>query len=91
MDNREKYDGKKRNIFPKDRITLEKFETVLITTNGSNRNVRLAEQEHNEVHIIPEPQFIQNNEGKDVQVSTEWNNFFFFIGQGAVHGRDNQK
>ena len=76
-DNREKYDQKKRNIFPKDRITLEKFETILITTNGSNRNVRLAEQEHNEVHIIPETQFSQNNEGKDVQVSTEWNNFFF--------------
>ena len=51
---------------------------------------RLAEQEHNEVHIIPETQLSQNDEGEDVQVSTKNNNFLFH-GQGAVHGRDSQK
>ena len=89
-DNREIYEQKKRNIFPKGRTTSEKFETIVIRTNGNNRNVRLAEQEHNEVHIIPETQLSQNDEGEDVQVSTEKNNFLFH-GQGTVHGRDNQK
>ena len=88
--NREKYDQKKRNIFPKGRTTLKKFETIVITTNGNNRNVRLAEQEHNEVHIILETQLSQNDKGEDVQVITEKNNFLFHD-QGAVHGRDNQK
>ena len=80
---------RKRNIFPKGRTTSEKFETIVIRTNGNNRNVRLAEQQH-EVHIIPETQLSQNDEGEDVQVSTEKNNFLFH-GQGAVHGRHNQK
>ena len=51
---------------------------------------RLAEQEHNEVHIIPEIQLSQNDKGEDVQVSTKNNNFLFH-GQGAVHGRDTQE
>ena len=88
--NREKHDQKKRNIFPKGRTTSEKFETIVITTIGNNRNVRLREQEHNEAHIIPETQLSQNDEGEDVQVSTEKNNFLFHA-QCAVHGRDTQK
>ena len=36
-ENREKHDQKKRNIFPKGRTTSEKFETIIITTNGNNR------------------------------------------------------
>ena len=47
----------------------------MITTNRNNPNVRLTEQELNEVHIIPETQLSQNDEGEDVQVSTEKNNF----------------
>ena len=62
----------------------------MITTNRNNPNVRLTEQELNEVHIIPETQLNQNDESEDVQVSTEKSNFLFH-GQGAVHGRDNQK
>ena len=62
----------------------------MITTNRNNPNVRLTEQELNEVHIIPETQLNQNDKGEDVQVSTEKNNFLFH-GHGAVHGRDNQK
>ena len=87
--NREKYE-KKRNIFPKGRTTSDKYETIVITTNGNNRNIRLAEQEHDEIHIIPETQLSQNDKGKNVQVSTEKNNFLFH-GQRAVQGRDNQK
>ena len=83
-DNREKYEQKKRNIFPKGRTTSEKFETIAITTNGNNRNVRLAEQEHNEVHIIPETQLSQNDKGEGVQVSAEKKNVLFH-GQGVVH------
>ena len=48
-----------------------------------------AEQEHSEVHIIPETQLSQNDEGEDVQVSTE-KNIILFHGQGALHRRDNQ-
>ena len=73
-DNPKKYE-KKRNIFSKGRSTSEKFETIVISTNGNNRNVRLAEQEHNEIHIIPETQLSQNDKGEDVQVSTEKNSF----------------
>ena len=62
----------------------------MITTNRNNPNVRLTEQELNEVHIIPETQLNQNDVGEDVQVSTEKNNFLFH-GQGAVHERDSQK
>ena len=40
--------------------------------------------------MIPETQLSQNDEGEDVQVSTEKNNFLFH-GQDAVHGRDNEK
>ena len=47
-------------------MTSEKFETIVITANGNNRNVRLAEQEH-EVHIIHETQLSQNDEAEDVQ------------------------
>ena len=47
---------------------------------------RLAEQEHNEVHIIPETRLSLNDEGEDVQVSTKNNNFLLHD-QGAVHGR----
>ena len=57
---------------------------------GIIENVRLAEQEHNEVHIIPETQLSQNDEDEDVQVITEKNNFLFH-GQAVVHRRDNQK
>ena len=89
-DNRQKYGQENRNIFPKGRTTSEKLETIVTITNGNNRNVRLAEQEHNEVYIIPETQLSQNDKDEDVQVSTEKNNFLFH-GQGAVHGRDNQK
>ena len=64
-----------------------KFETIVITTNGNNRNVRIADHE---VHIIPETQLSQNDKGEDVQVSTKNNNFLFH-GQGAVYGRDTQK
>ena len=49
-------------------MTSEKFETIVITTNGNNRNVRLPEQEHNEVHTIHETQLSQNDEAEDVQV-----------------------
>ena len=62
----------------------------MITTNRNNPNVRLTEQELNEVHIIPETQLNQNDEGEDVQVSTEKNNFLFH-GQDAEHGRHTQK
>ena len=48
-----------------------------ISTNGNNGNVGVAEQEHNEVHIIPETQLNQNSKGEDVQVSTEKINFVF--------------
>ena len=85
-----KHNQHKRNIFPKGRTTSEKFETIVITTNGNNQNVRLAEKEHNEVHIILETQLNQNDEGEDVQVSTEKNNFLFH-GQDAEHGRHTQK
>ena len=57
---------------------------------GIIENVRLAEQEHNEVHIIPETQLSQNDEDEDVQVITEKSNFLFH-GQAVVLGRDNQK
>ena len=57
---------------------------------GNNRNFRLTEQEHKEVHIIPETQISQNDEVEDVQVSTEKSNFLFHA-QDAVHGRNNQK
>ena len=36
-DNREKYGQKKRNIFQKGRTASEKFETIIIITNGNNR------------------------------------------------------
>ena len=39
-------------------------------------SVAFLEQEHNEVHIIPETKRSQNDEGEDVQVSTEKNYFF---------------
>ena len=39
-------------------------------------SVAFLEQEHNEVHIIPEAKRSQNDEGEDVQVSTEKNYFF---------------
>ena len=48
-------------------MTSEKFETIVITANGNNRNVRLAEQEHNEVPISPETQLSHNDEAEDVQ------------------------
>ena len=81
---------KRKDVFPKGRATPEKFKSIVITTNGNNRNDRLAEQEHNEVHIIPETQLSQNDEGEDVQKSTEKSKILFH-GQGAVHGRDTQK
>ena len=81
---------KRKDVFPKGRATTEKFKTIVITTNGNNRNDRLAEQKHNEVHIIPETQLGQNDEGEDVQVSTKKSEILFH-GQGAVHGRDTQK
>ena len=37
---------KRKDVFPKGRATPEKFKTIVITTNGNNRNDRLAEQEH---------------------------------------------
>ena len=46
--------------------------------------------DHDEVHIIHEIQLSQNDECEGVEVSTEKNNVLFH-GQGAVHGRDNQK
>lgn len=52
--NREKYDQKKRDIFPKNRSTSENFEIIVIATEGNNRNVRIIKQGDNEVHIIPE-------------------------------------
>ena len=58
-DIREKYDQNKRKIFPKDRKTSEKIEAIVITTNGNGWNVRIAEQEHNEVHINPKIQLSQ--------------------------------
>ena len=61
--NREKYVKKKS------------FETIVITTNRNNRNVRLAEQKYNEVYIIPETQLSQNDKGEDEQVCIEKNNF----------------
>ena len=74
---REKYGQKKRNIFPKGRKTSENFETIVITTNENDPNVRIAEQEDNAVHIIPETQLSQNNKGEDAQVSTEMNHFLY--------------
>ena len=50
----EKYDQKKRDIFPKNRSTSENFEIIVIATEGNNRNVRIIKQGDNEVHIIPE-------------------------------------
>ena len=41
------------------------------------------------MHIIPETQLSQNDEGNDVQVITEKNNFLFH-NQGAPHGKENQ-
>ena len=73
-----------KNMIKRKEIFSEKFETIVITGNGNNRNVRLAEQEHHQT------QFSQNDEGEGEQVSTEKNNFLFH-GQGAVHRRDNQK
>ena len=77
---------KNKNIFVKGKTTTEKFETIVITTNENNRNIWLAEQEHNEVHIIPEARLSQNDEVEDEQVSTEMNNFLFHS-QVAVHER----
>ena len=79
---------KNKNIFVKGKTTTEKFETIVITTNENNRNIWLAEQEHNEVHIIPKARLSQNDEVEDEQVSTEMNNFLFHS-QVAVHERDN--
>ena len=76
QNNSEKYDQKKRNIFLNGRTTSEKFEAIVIATNGDNRNVRNAEQEDDEVHIMPETQFSQSNKGKLVPVSIEMNNIF---------------
>ena len=82
-----------KNLIKRKEICFQKVgkksKTIVITTNGNNRNFRIAEQENNEVHIIPETQLSQDDEGEDAQVSTEKNNFFFH-GQGALHVRESK-
>ena len=79
---------RKENFFPRGRKTSGKFETIVITTNGNNQNLRAPWEEDNEVHIIPEAQLSQNKEGEYVQVSTETNSFLYYD-QGALRGRNN--
>ena len=55
-DNRENMLNRKETFFQKVGKLNKRFETILITTNGNNQNVRIAEQEYNEEHIIPERQ-----------------------------------
>ena len=52
------------------------FKTVL------HSFVAFLEQEHNEVHIIPETKSSQNDEGEDVQVSTQ-KTYFFVLWTGC--------
>ena len=63
-----------KNLIKRKEICFQKVgkksKTIVITTNGNNRNFRIAEQENNEVHIIPETQLSQDDEGEDAQVST---------------------